>query len=178
MIMPKYNARILCRGNCRRALSRLVSIFCDACRVMLLCALPLSASALTDPTKPAIDLGASPASAVIAYTARLSTVIISPGRRAAIIDGQTVELGAKHGDVRLIEVSESGVVLQGELGRQVLTLFPGVNMRKKMIEPPTESVVQQPAEKRSVGQTLKKRVKVTQHKRVDKPASQVGKKEE
>jgi MSHA biogenesis protein MshK len=176
MIMHKYNLRILCRGNFRCALSRLVPIFFDACRVMLLCALPLSASALTDPTKPAIDLGASPA--VIAYTARLSTVIISPGRRAAIIDGQTVELGAKHGDVRLIEVSESGVVLQGELGRQVLTLFPGVNMRKKMIEPPTESVVQQPAEKRSVGQTLKKRVKVTQHKRVDKPASQVGKKEE
>ena len=176
MIMHKYNLRILCRGNFRCALSRLVPIFFDACRVMLLCALPLSASALTDPTKPAIDLGASPA--VIAYTARLSTVIISPGRRAAIIDGQTVELGAKHGDVRLIEVSESGVVLQGELGRQVLTLFPGVNMRKKMIEPPTESVVQQPAEQRSVGQTLKKRVKVTQHKRVDKPASQVGKKEE
>ena len=176
MIMHKYNLRILCRGNFRCALSRLVPIFFDACRVMLLCALPLSASALTDPTKPAIDLGASPA--VIAYTARLSTVIISPGRRAAIIDGQTVELGAKHGDVRLIEVSESGVVLQGEQGRQVLTLFPGVNISKKMAAQPAENVLQQAAEKPAMGHVKKMRVKIKQHKRADKPASQAGKKEE
>lgn len=177
MITPKYNARILRRGDFRRALSCLVALFLNACKVMLLCALPLSASALTDPTKPPIDLGASPVSAVIADTARLSTVIISPGRRAAIIDGQTVELGAKHGDVRLIEVNETGVVLQGEQGRQVLTLFPGVNISKKMVMPPTENVVPRPAEKLRMGH-VKKRVKVKQHKLADKPASQVGKKEE
>jgi hypothetical protein len=42
-----------------------------------------------------------------------------------------VELGAKSGDVRLIEVNEGGVVLQGEHGKQALTLFPGVRVNRK-----------------------------------------------
>lgn len=60
----------------------------------------------------------------------LQTVLISKTRRAAIIDGVTVELGGKHGDARLIEVNEGSVVLKGAQGRQVLTLFPGVKMIK------------------------------------------------
>jgi MSHA biogenesis protein MshK len=61
----------------------------------------------------------------------LRTVIISETRHAAIIDGQTVELGGLHGDARLIEVNEGGVVLQRAQGRQVLTLFPDVKITRK-----------------------------------------------
>ena len=43
----------------------------------------------------------------------LQSTIISISRRAAIIDGKTVELWAKHGNARLIEVNEGSVVLQG-----------------------------------------------------------------
>ena len=64
----------------------------------------------------------------------MQSVIISKNRRAAIIDGETVELRGKHGDATLIEVTESGVVLQGAQGRQVLTLFPGVRMMQKEIQ--------------------------------------------
>jgi len=170
MITPNNNASCNRRGILEVPLSRLVPLFFAACRVILLCALPASASALTDPTRPA-DTGAASAPADAADTGRLRTVIISPGRRAAIIDGQTVELGAKHGDVRLIEVSESGVVLQGEQGRQVLTLFPGVNISKKMAAQPAENVLQQAAEKPAMGHVKKMRVKIKQHKRADKPAS-------
>lgn len=157
----------------------LVSKFCAAYWIMLLCLLPVSAWALTDPTKPAIDMGASPVSAAVPESNRLRTIIISPARRAAIIDGQTVELGAKHGDVRLIEVSESGVVLQGEQGRQVLTLFPGVNINKKMVLPPPETAVPRPAAQLRAGAARKKmRVKVKQEMRANRPASQAGTKEE
>jgi hypothetical protein len=92
------------------------------------------AEELTDPTRP-------PAAIVIPATATagsrssgLQSVIISKNRRAAIIDGETIELRGKHGDATLIEVTESGVVLQGAQGRQVLTLFPGVRMMQKDIQ--------------------------------------------
>ena len=101
------------------------------------------AGELADPTRlPAIL--AEPVAAVGGATesqpARLTSILISTTRRAAIIDGETVELGDKHGADRLIEVSEGGVVLKGAQGRQVLTLFPDVKMvskRKVDVRPQT-----------------------------------------
>jgi len=90
---------------------------------------------LIDPTRPPAELSAS------TVPSELQSIIISPTRRAAIINGQTVELGGKAGDVRLIEVSEGSVVLQGEKGRQVLTLFPNVKIDKKAVLPPMEEGV-------------------------------------
>ncbi|HEY8888116.1 MAG TPA: hypothetical protein VIM35_06495, partial [Gallionella sp.] len=59
------------------------------------------------------------------------SIIISETRRAAIIDGQTVELGGQHGNARLVEVNVGSVVLQHGKSRQVLTLFPGVKITHK-----------------------------------------------
>ena len=90
-----------------------------------------SAAELPDPTRPPTGLFA-PLDAVGAEAAPvpagLQSIIISRTRRAAIIDGETVELGGKHGDAKLIEVNEGGVVLRGAQGRQVLTLFPDVKI--------------------------------------------------
>jgi MSHA biogenesis protein MshK len=118
-----------------------------------------SAQTLTDPTRPPPELSAQPGAA----TSGLQSIIISPARRAAIIDGQTVELGGKAGDVRLIEVSESGVVLQGSTGRQVLTLFPNVRINKKAILLPMEYDVKNTVRNEGL---------------VDQPDRQAGKKEE
>ena len=86
------------------------------------------AEALPDPTKPPAEVAAPAAAASSA--SGLQSVLIAPRRRAAIINGQTVELGEKYGEARLVEVSERGVVLRGPQGRQVLTLFPGVEMKQ------------------------------------------------
>ncbi|MBI4937713.1 MAG: hypothetical protein HY846_05780 [Nitrosomonadales bacterium] len=40
-------------------------------------------------------------------------------------------LGSKVGDAKLVEISESGVVLQGPHGRRVLALFPEVGLKQK-----------------------------------------------
>lgn len=139
----------------------------SACRncfvLLLLCAVPaiVSAQVLTDPTKPPAEISAPPGAAVPEGNA-LQTILISPTRRAAIINGQTVELGAKHGDVRLIEVSESGVVLEGSQGRQALALFPGVEMKKKAVVLPVKHKVKRTARK---------------GKLVDRSTSDAGKKE-
>ena len=62
----------------------------------------------------------------------MDSLRIAPGRRAAIINGHTVELGEKYGDARLVEVNERGVVLRGKQGLRVMQLFPGVDMKKRV----------------------------------------------
>ncbi len=105
--------------------------------VSLLCAsLDAAAELLPDPTRPSIDLNSSGAGSgvdvapVEDVSHGLQSVIISPQYRAAIINGETVSLGGKSGDSRLVEVRESSVVLQNAQGRRVLELFPKVNIRK------------------------------------------------
>lgn len=136
---------------------------CNGLALLLLCAVfPMaSAQALNDPTKPPAEISAPLTQAAAPEGDRLQSIIISSTRRAAIISGQTVELGAKYGEAKLVEVSESGVALQGVQGRQVLTLFPGVEIKKK--ESPRENDVKHAAQKK---------------KPVKQPAGQIGKKEE
>jgi MSHA biogenesis protein MshK len=93
---------------------------------------------LPDPTRPPASIFAPVGGTGVAHEmpaenhARgLHTIIISETRRAAIIDGQTVELGEEHGGARLIEVNEGGVVLKRGQSRLVLTLFPDIKITRK-----------------------------------------------
>lgn len=89
------------------------------------------AEELPDPTRPPVIIALPTiveSGAADNQPAELRSIIISKTRRAAIIGNETVELGGKHGDARLVEVNEGGVVLKSEQGRQVLTLFPDVKM--------------------------------------------------
>ena len=117
---------------------RLMGIFVLLCAMPVLFAVLFSAHViaeeLPDPTRPPVII----AIPVIAGSGvadnqptGLRSIIISKTRRAAIIDGETVELGGKHGDTKLVEVNEGSVTLQSAQGRQVLTLFPDVKMTGK-----------------------------------------------
>jgi hypothetical protein len=104
------------------------------------CLAPLLAQGetLPDPTRPPGGFDGSAISSGHAAYPRvrgLQSVIISPTHCAAIIDGKTVRLGAKHGNETLIEVSERGVVMQGKHGRRALTLFPAVSMKVTEVLP-------------------------------------------
>ena len=99
---------------------------------------PLMAEDLPDPTRPPASIFAPVGGTGVAHAmpaenhARgLHTIIISETRRAAIIDGQTVELGEEHGGAKLIEVNEGGVVLERGQSRQVLPLFPNIKIIRK-----------------------------------------------
>lgn len=117
-----------------------VSIFCLLSSALC----PLAAAELPDPTQPPPGIydvsggqgAAAAAQATSPANNGLQSIIISPERRAAIINGETVELGAKIGGAKLVEVSESGVVLQGVRGRRVLALFPGVRLKMRTDVPP------------------------------------------
>lgn len=92
---------------------------------------------LSDPTRPPPSIFApvavgSAQEELVKPSTGLHSVLISKTRRAAIIDGQIVELGEEHGGARLIEVNEGDVVMQRGQSRQVLTLFPGVKITRKV----------------------------------------------
>lgn len=106
------------------------------------------AEALPDPTRPPAEIGVAPARVAAPQENGLQSLIISPARRAAIINGQTVELGGKLGDSKLVEISESSVVLQGPQGRRTLALFPEVGLKKKLLEPELENKPADPAAKK------------------------------
>ncbi|MDO8925759.1 MAG: hypothetical protein Q7U94_02470 [Sideroxyarcus sp.] len=90
----------------------------------------LQAEVLPDPTRPATEFLPSSGAAGSAQQAPaddgLRTILISPDRRSAVINGQQVPLGGKVGGERLMAVCEDSVVLQGADGRHEVSLYPGV----------------------------------------------------
>lgn len=99
-----------------------------------------AAEELIDPTRPPPGIIAVPEGEIAgSQPSGLQSIIISKARRAAIIDGETVELGGKHGDAKLIEVNEGNVVLQGAHGRQVMSLFPDVKITGKKVKAKLQS---------------------------------------
>jgi hypothetical protein len=113
---------------------------------------PVHAEDLPDPTRPPAGIFATGAGTGAGREAAgdrstgLHTIIISDTRRAAIIDGKTVELGGEHGGAKLIEVNEGSVVMQRAQSRQVLALFPDVKIiRKEASDKESAEQVKQPS---------------------------------
>ncbi len=116
---------------------RLSDLIVAAC--CLFCIGIASAEQLNDPTRPAVVLvpgmgGSSSATDSIAEDRSppqgLQSVILSPKHVAAIINGIEVEVGQKYAEAVLTEVNETCIVLMGPQGRQVMHMFPTVNMTK------------------------------------------------
>lgn len=84
------------------------------------------AQALTDPTRPPTEPLPADAGGVPVDTSKpqLQSILISPNRRLAIIDGQTVALGGHFGDARLVSISETAVVLKRGDKTETLRLVP------------------------------------------------------
>lgn len=87
-----------------------------------------TAEELKDPTRPPKVLApiAPMDEAATSPVQQLQTVIISPKRKAAIINGVLVELGGKYGDAVLTKVAEDEVVLTSGDSKEVLKLYPAV----------------------------------------------------
>lgn len=118
------------------AAARHLALFCGAALLLVALLALLGASvagsahaqdaALPDPTRPPAAMlpAATGAPAVSEEAPRLQSVIISEGRRGAIISGEYIALGGRVGDARLTRVEPSGVVLRGPGGEVALPLFP------------------------------------------------------
>ena len=82
-----------------------------------------SAQALTDPTRPPLELmsatGAAP-------RMPLQSILLSSARKGAIINGQYVALGGSYGKAKLVRITPTEVTLKGDQGLEVLQLYPSM----------------------------------------------------
>ena len=87
-----------------------------------------SLAQVQDPTRPAAALMTPETGGVAApVESGVQTVILRRGgKSAAVINGQYVVVGGKFGDKRVMKISESEVVLQGESGREVIKVTPAI----------------------------------------------------
>jgi MSHA biogenesis protein MshK len=96
----------------------------------------VSAQGLSDPTRPPSAMSSSaPAENAAAVAPVLSSIKITPTEKTAVIGGETVRLGGRYGDARVIKITDSEVVLQKSSGNETLRLFPDVDIRPVVVEP-------------------------------------------
>lgn len=106
----------------------------------------LAAELLPDPTRPPLEAGLAGDVAMVTSGPVLQSVKIAPGHKTAVISGQLLAQGDRFGEMKLLSISESEVVLQGPEGRQTLKLFPGV---EKHVAPLQQGQARQPVKNKS-----------------------------
>lgn len=90
---------------------------------------PAGAQALSDPTRPpgaSMDQGAAEVSAPM-----LRSILISRGRKLAVIGNDVVRLGGQVGDATLVKIGESEVTLRK--GEELVTLKMYPDVEKKPV---------------------------------------------
>jgi MSHA biogenesis protein MshK len=85
---------------------------------------------LPDPTRPPSSILQIDAGIAVPTGPVLQSVLISPQRKIAIIDGQTVKLNGKVGNQTLVTISETEVVLKSGKQLQTLRLHPDLIKKK------------------------------------------------
>ena len=112
-----------------------------------------AAENLPDPTRPPSSLGPLPPGFgeepdnAPAPMPVLQSIMLSATRKAAMISGQTVILGEKFGEARLVKLTPSEAVLRTGEGLQVLKLFPDVEKKERLV-PQDEAMKQSGKKKR------------------------------
>ncbi|HEX2566490.1 MAG TPA: MSHA biogenesis protein MshK [Burkholderiales bacterium] len=100
---------------------------------LLACSAPAHGAlgqSLADPTRPPNVSGAPGAQGdAEAPSTILQSVLISPGRKLAVINGAVVPLGGKVGEATLTSISESQVVLKFADRIEVVKLLGGIERR-------------------------------------------------
>lgn len=87
------------------------------------------AQRLGDPMRPPAATAADAGETRGEAAARLQSVLISRGRKVAVIDGRSVRLGERVGDATVVAISPSEVTLQRGAERQTLKLLPGIEKK-------------------------------------------------
>ena len=116
-----------------------------ACIACIALAAASAAAAMKDPTQPPAALTEAPPEGVRAPPV-LQSVIIAKGSRAAIIDGERVEIGGRFRDATVVRITEDEVVLRQHGVTQVLKMYPDVE--KKTVKAPDSASSRPPVRSR------------------------------
>ena len=98
-----------------------------------------SAQSLRDPTRPAFFPGRTGVGGIVSRGRDaewvLQSVLLSPERRYAIINGEVLALGGSVGGAELVAIREGEVTLRSEGTLRTLRLFPDVDMHSGPAQP-------------------------------------------
>jgi MSHA biogenesis protein MshK len=86
------------------------------------------AGALADPTRPPVVASEEGTAAPVLST-QLQAILISRGRKLAVINGQTVPLGGRVGEGRVERITETEVTVRTGEQVEVLRLLPGIEKK-------------------------------------------------
>ncbi len=102
---------------------------------------PAFGQALRDPTEPpsSARAPASPVTGALPSGPLLQSVIVSDGRKLALIDGETYRSGDKLGNSTIAAISSNEVTLRGPEGKRVLKLYPNMQEKKLRTQAPPAS---------------------------------------
>ncbi|WP_235548476.1 general secretion pathway protein GspB [Noviherbaspirillum sp. Root189] len=93
-------------------------------------AMNAGAQALPDPTRPPAALQKDERETEnVPAAPELQSVLISPKRRVATINGQIVHVGDKVGEAQVVKITENEVVLRNGKESRTLKLLPQVQRR-------------------------------------------------
>lgn len=88
------------------------------------------AQALADPTRPPDTATAETTTgSQSAPASRLQSVLVSSGRKIAVIDGTPYRLGEKVGEARVVRITETEVVLKSGSQSETLRMLPAVEKK-------------------------------------------------
>jgi len=99
--------------------------------LVLACAARAQPAPLADPTRPPVIEPERAGAAAKPVGPQLQSILISPSRRVAVIDGSAVSVGEKLGDATVSAISEGAVVLRYAGRKETLHLLPGVERRER-----------------------------------------------
>lgn len=102
--------------------------------LLVACSLALAqatraADVLRDPTRPPAALYATDEPAMTRTGPVLQSIRRANGRYTAVVNGETVKVGSRIGDARVVKISDTEVVLKTAEDLQTLKLFPDVEKR-------------------------------------------------
>ena len=103
------------------------ALACLACAAAFVATRAAGAETMADPTRPPARLSAPDGHRDASGRPVLQSIIITPHRRSAIIDGERVDLRGRFGDAEVVQITESDVVLRSPGGTEILKLYPGVD---------------------------------------------------
>ena len=95
-------------------------------------AMNAGAQTLPDPTRPPAALQKDERDTEITPAApQLQSILISPKRRVATINGQIVHVGDKVGEAQVVKITENEVVLRNGKETRTLKLLPQVQKKSE-----------------------------------------------
>lgn len=110
------------------------------CAALTVCAPPAMAQALRDPTRPPAFFGRTGDGATVSRNRQtewvLQSVLLSPERRYAIINGEVLSLGGSVAGAELVAIREGEVTLRAGGALRTVRLFPDVDMRSERVPRP------------------------------------------